>query len=77
MRSPAPQRLPLSLERAMRTLYRIDDYQATYFVIDDMQQLLDFATTDFAPLYAALRHAPTIAADARLPGELRINPPLH
>lgn len=72
VRSPVPQRLPLALERTMRTRYRIDDYQQTYFVIDDLQQLLDFATTDFAPLYAALRDQPTIAADALLPGELRL-----
>ena len=68
--SPEPHRLPLQLERAMRTRYKIDTYQQTYFVIDDMQQLLDFAATDFAPLYAQLREQPTIAADALLPGEV-------
>ena len=68
--SPEPNRLPLSLARAMRTRYKIDTYQQTYFVIDDMQQLLDFAATDFAPLYEQLQGQPTIAANALLPGEV-------
>lgn len=67
--SPEPHRLPLELERAMRTLYKIDSYQQTYFVIDDMQQLLDLANADFAPLYAQLRQQPTIGAKQLLPGE--------
>lgn len=67
--SPQPHRLPLQLERAMRTLYKIDTYQQTYFVIDDMPHLLDLATTDFAPLYQQLRQLPTIGAKELLPGE--------
>ena len=69
VKSPEPHRLPLDLQRAMRTLYKIDTYQQTYFVLDDMQQLLDFASTDFAPLYAQLRQQPTIGAKELLPGE--------
>ncbi len=72
--SPEPHRLPLQLERAMRTRYKIDTYQQTYFVIDSMQQLLDFAATDFAPLYEKLREQPTIAANALLPGETTLAP---
>ena len=67
--SPKPQRLPLQLQRAMRTLYKIDTYQQSYFVIDNMQQLLDMATTDFAPLYSQLQQLPTIEANELLPGE--------
>lgn len=67
--SPVPHRLPLALARTMRTRYRLDDFQQTYFVIDDLQQLLDFASADFAPLYAQLQALPPIAADALLPGE--------
>ncbi|MFE1573315.1 phenylalanine 4-monooxygenase [Comamonas odontotermitis] len=72
--SPEPHRLPLQLERAMRTRYKIDTFQQTYFVIDSMQQLLDFAATDFAPLYEKLREQPTIAANALLPGETTLAP---
>lgn len=67
--SPAPQRLPLQLTRAMCTRYRIDSYQQTYFVIDNLQQLLDFANTDFAPLYTDLSTQPAIDAGILLPGE--------
>ncbi len=34
VRSPQPLRLPLQLEGTMRTRYRIDRFQQTYFVID-------------------------------------------
>ena len=73
--SAEPQRLPLQLSRTMRTRYRIDTYQANYFVIDDMQQLLDFASCDFAPLYATLRSQPAIDAGALLPGEQALPAP--
>ena len=67
--SPQPHRLPLQLERTMRTLYKIDTYQQTYFVIDDMQQLLALANTEFAPLYEQLRLQPTVGAKELLTGE--------
>ena len=70
--SPTPLRLPLALERTMRTRYRIDDFQQTYFVIDDLQQLLDFASADFAPLYARLATQPSIEAGTLLPGEVAV-----
>ena len=69
VQSPKPQRLPLQLERTMRTLYKIDTYQQTYFVIDDMPHLLNLADADFAPLYEQLRQLPTIGAKELLPGE--------
>lgn len=49
--SPSPHRLGFSLERVMRTHYRIDDFQESYFVIRDLDELLDFTRIDFAPLY--------------------------
>ena len=62
--SPHPQRLPLQLERTMRTRYKIDSYQETYFVIDSFQALFDMTAADFAPVYVRLRGLPEIAADA-------------
>ena len=64
--SPVPQRLPLTVERAMRTRYKIDSYQPTYFVIDSLQQLFDLTATDFAPLYARLHDLPEYAADGHI-----------
>ncbi len=65
VRSPEPQRLPLQLERTMRTRYKIDTYQQTYFVIDSFEQLFDMTAPDFAPVYEQLQRLPEFAADAR------------
>ena len=37
--SPVPDRIGFDLLRIMRTEYRIDDFPASYFVIDDFEQL--------------------------------------
>jgi phenylalanine-4-hydroxylase len=63
---PAPQRLAFDLERIMRTEYRIDSYQPTYFVIDGFDELLVATAPDFTPLYARLRTLPTLSPTARL-----------
>ncbi len=52
---PSPHRLGFDLRRVMRTPYRIDDFQQSYFVIDSFADLLDQTLqTDFAPLYRDL-----------------------
>lgn len=51
LESPSPNRLAFRLDRVMRTRYRIDDFQETYFAIRDLDELLDFMRVDFAPLY--------------------------
>jgi phenylalanine-4-hydroxylase len=53
LESDSPNRIGLELGRLMRTLYRIDDFQETYFVLRDLDQLLEFAAVDFAPLYSS------------------------
>ncbi|PZQ00566.1 MAG: phenylalanine 4-monooxygenase [Variovorax paradoxus] len=55
---PSPNRIAFDLERVMRTRYRIDDFQESYFVIDDLDQLLELARIDFAPLYARTQGQP-------------------
>lgn len=63
----SPNRIALDLARVMRTRYRIDDYQQTYFVIDSFEDLLRRTLeTDFAPLYAALDAAPDLEPDVVL-----------
>ena len=48
--------ISFDLDRLMRTDYRIDDFQQTYFVIDSYEQLFrSTVDTDFAPLYAKLQ----------------------
>ncbi len=65
---PAPHRLAFDLKRLMRTPYRIDDYQQTYFVIDSFDDLLaQTLNTDFAPLYDEVAGLPDLAADTIVP----------
>jgi phenylalanine-4-hydroxylase len=45
----------------MRTRYKIDSYQQTYFLIDSFEQLFQLTDQDFAPLYAQLRGLPEFA----------------
>ena len=65
VQSPEPQRIPLALERTVRTRYKIDTYQQTYFVIDSFEQLFEMTAADFAPIYERLRGLPEFAADER------------
>lgn len=56
LEAPSPNHIKFDLKRLMRTDYRIDDFQQTYFVIDSYEQLFQATVeTDFAPLYAELQ----------------------
>ena len=52
---PSPNRIQFELERVMRTHYRIDDFQESYFVIRDIDELLALAQIDFGPIYQRLQ----------------------
>jgi phenylalanine-4-hydroxylase len=52
--SPSPNRIHFDLERVMRTDYRIDDFQESYFVISSFEELFKETYKDFAPLYRKL-----------------------
>ncbi len=61
----SPNRLAFDLRRVMRTRYRIDDFQQSYFVVDSFEDLLrQTMETDFAPLYGELATASDIDVDA-------------
>ena len=62
LESDAPNRIGFDLKRIMRTRYRIDTFQKTYFVIDDFQQLFDATRPDFLPYYAELAEQESIPA---------------
>jgi phenylalanine-4-hydroxylase len=51
----------------IRTLYRIDDFQETYFVIEGFDQLFEATRPDFAPIYRDLAALPDLEAGAALP----------
>lgn len=74
---PSPKRIPFSLERVMRTDYRIDDLQKNYFVIDSYEELFDATLQDHTALFDALDVLPDIEAGILLEDEMTIpeNPP--
>ena len=67
LESASPNHIGFDLRRIMRTRYRIDSYQKTYFVIDSFQQLMDATAPDFRPIYADLADLPAIPAGTVLP----------
>ncbi|MEO1040311.1 MAG: phenylalanine 4-monooxygenase [Pseudomonadota bacterium] len=55
----SPNRLHFDLERIMRTDYRYDDFQQTYFVINSYDELMEAtAGVDFNPIYERLKGQP-------------------
>jgi len=69
LESDSPNRIGFDLERIMRTKYKIDTYQQTYFVIDGFQQLMDATQPDFTPIYARLKGQPEFAAGSVQDGD--------
>ncbi|MGH8147614.1 MAG: phenylalanine 4-monooxygenase [Rhodanobacteraceae bacterium] len=69
LESDAPNRIGFDLERIMRTQYKIDTFQRSYFVIDDFQQLFDATRPDFAPIYARLKELSAFPAGDVQPGD--------
>jgi phenylalanine-4-hydroxylase len=65
LEDPSPNRVGFDLERVMRTRYRIDDFQETYFVLRNLDELLALARIDFAPLYERVKRQPDLE-----PGQL-------
>ncbi|MFN7713079.1 MAG: phenylalanine 4-monooxygenase [Curvibacter sp.] len=62
----SPHRIAFDTERVLRTRYRIDDFQESYFVLRDLDQLLELARIDFTPLYARIAGQPELE-----PGDLQ------
>ncbi|MCE7950208.1 MAG: phenylalanine 4-monooxygenase [Xanthomonadales bacterium PRO7] len=73
LESAAPNRIGFDLMRIMRTRYRIDTYQKTYFVIDSYRQLMDATAPDFTPYYAQLAQQESIPAGMVLQSDFVYN----
>ncbi len=69
---PSPNRIAFDLERVMRTHYRIDDFQESYFVIGNLDELLSLAQIDFGPLYERARGQPEYEPGQILAGDTLI-----
>jgi phenylalanine-4-hydroxylase len=63
--SASPRRIAFDLLRIMRTRYKIDTFQETYFVIRDFRELFEATAPDFAPYYEKLAGLALLA-----PGEV-------
>ena len=66
----SPNRVAFDLERVMRTNYRIDDFQESYFVLDNLNDLLELARIDFAPLYERVAGASDFEPGEVLPTDV-------
>jgi len=61
---PSPNRIGFDLKRVMRTQYKIDDFQQTYFVIDSFEALLrETLEADFGPVYRDLSGVEDLRTD--------------
>ncbi len=65
----SPNRIRFDLERLMRTNYRIDDFQQSYFVIESFEQLLSQCYRDFDEIYDRLRSASAFAPQDVAPND--------
>ena len=73
LESDSPHRIEFDLVRVMQTDYRIDDFQQTYFVIKDFDQLLSETCQDLSSIYERLKSAPTIQPTDPVEGPLVVS----
>ena len=62
--SQDPNRIRFDLKRVLRSEYRIDSFQATYFVIEDFEELFEASKGDLLPVYREIADLPDIGAKA-------------
>jgi phenylalanine-4-hydroxylase len=73
VQSSSPNRIAFDLERVMRTAYRIDDFQESYFVLESLESLLELAEIEFGPYYARVEHGPNFQAGELLEQDRVLN----
>jgi phenylalanine-4-hydroxylase len=71
--SASPHRIRFELPRVMRTRYRIDDFQQSYFVLHNLDELMALAQIDFGPLYAHCAGLPELAPGVLLASDSPIS----
>ena len=65
LESAKPKRLAFDLKRVMRTAYDIDDFQPTYFVVEEFRDILDTVRQhDLPALFAELDALPDLSPNA-------------
>lgn len=71
LENPAANRLGYDMKRIMRTKYRIDEFQKTYFVIDSFEQLMKSTEPDFIPIYEEVAKLEAVPIGEVLAGDKR------
>ena len=66
LESAEPNRIRLDPVRVMRTRYKIDDFQQTYFVLPSFEAMPDLSAGPLEAAMAQARALPELAADARI-----------
>jgi phenylalanine-4-hydroxylase len=69
VQSDSPNRIAFDLERVMRTNYRINDFQESYFVLESLDDLLALARIDFDPIYDRLNDGVSYPPGVLLTGD--------
>ena len=67
--SPSPNRIAFDLRRVLRTRYRIDDFQETYFVLDRFEDLLRAVDRPLGLVIDSLAGEPDVEPDALDPAD--------
>ncbi len=65
-----PKRLLFDLRRVMRTNYRIDDFQESYFVIPCLETLFTEISQDLEPIYEEITGLPEFAPNEVLESDI-------
>jgi len=66
---PSPNRVAFDLRRVLRTRYRIDDFQETYFVLDRFEDLLGAVERPLGPVIDGLAGLPDLEPHALEPAD--------
>jgi phenylalanine-4-hydroxylase len=70
---PSANQLAFSLDRVLRTGYYIDDFQASYFVIDQFEDLFNLLSAmDFPTMFEQFRTLPAYTPFEILPQDIVI-----
>lgn len=69
LESPSPNRIGFDTVRVMRTLYRIDDYQQSYFVMPGFDAMPALDETSLAMAMSQARNRADIDPEATLPSD--------
>lgn len=74
LESAEPNRIRLDPVRVMRTRYKIDDFQQTYFVLPGFEAMPDLAAGPLEQVMAQARALPELEADAVIAGDRLVTP---